>query len=222
MTFDLIIFDCDGTLVDSEYLNCVSTSEVIIDAGLPRYSVDVIYAEMVGMSLDNIYKKIEAESNITLPPDMTQRIIDRVDANAEELMKRIEGARDTVAWAADKYTMCVASNGERQNVMRSLEITTLNDFFKEDHIFTAANVKAGKPAPDLFLHAAAKTGGVALEKCVVIEDTVVGITAAKAAGMTAIGFTAAHSKIEGYADRLKAAGADHIMTHWSEFQALIT
>jgi phosphoglycolate phosphatase-like HAD superfamily hydrolase len=113
MTFDLIIFDCDGTLVDSEYLNCVSTSEVIIDAGLPRYSVDVIYAEMVGMSLDNIYKKIEAESNITLPPDMTQRIIDRVDANAEELMKRIEGARDTVAWAADKYTMCVASPNKK-------------------------------------------------------------------------------------------------------------
>lgn len=220
MTFDLIIFDCDGTLVDTEYLNCKSCSEVLIEAGLPEYTDAVIYRDFVGIALAEIFSRIEQRHDMTLPDDMAERIIARVGKNAGKFLQSLDGAADAVVFATQNHNICVASNGERPNVVQSIEMSGLDEFFTQNVIFTAAQVEHGKPAPDLFLYAA-KQCGTSPEKCLVIEDTVAGVTAGKSAGMTVIGYTGAHTQTEGYADKLRKAGADVIMSDWKGFQSLI-
>ncbi len=211
MNFDLLIFDCDGTLVDSEYLNNLATVQVLAEEGLTQYDMKYAFEHFVGLRVKLILEDIEKQTGHVFPPDFAERYVKRVEELTDEHLKKMPGAEELVAKAAASKKICVASNGQRDNVLSSLEFTGLKQYFPDDHIFTAVQVKNGKPAPDLFLLAAA-TMGVDVGKCVVVEDSVAGVTGAVAAGIKTYGFVSSHQDPESYGERLLMAGATSVFT----------
>jgi HAD superfamily hydrolase (TIGR01509 family) len=184
--YDLIIFDCDGTLVDSEVLNNTAVSEGLVSLGMTKYTPEYCLSTLAGCSRQHVNKLIEEELGYS--PDFNilgKKINDRCLELQKTELKPVTGTAELLS----KITLpkCVASNGNRRTVVSSLSITNLDRFFAPEHVFTGEMVTIGKPAPDIFL-LAAKTMGYAPSRCLVIEDSVAGITAAKAAGMTVIGF----------------------------------
>lgn len=220
MNFDLLIFDCDGTLVDSEYLNNLATVKMLAQEGLPQYDLAYAFENFVGLRLTTILETIAHETGHVFPPDLSPRYTALVDELAPQYLKPIDGVLDCVAYAAARTKICVASNGQRDNVLHSLEWADIKKYFPDEHVFTAAQVENGKPAPDIFL-LAAKTMGVEPSRCVVIEDSVPGVTGAFAAGMHTIGFVNAHQDMDLYGGRLKAAGAEHVFGSFIHIKNLL-
>ncbi len=211
MNFDLLIFDCDGTLVDSEYLNNLAVVQLLAEEGLSQYDMDYAFEHFVGLRIKPILDEIAVKTGHTFRHDFAERYVRRVEDLAPEYLKKIPGAEELVAWAAQTKKICVASNGQRDNVITSLEFVGLKKFFPDDHVFTAVQVKHGKPAPDLFLLAAA-TMGVDVGKCMVVEDSIPGVTASVAAGIRTYGFVSSHQDPESYGERLLMAGAESVFT----------
>ncbi len=211
MNFDLLIFDCDGTLVDSEYLNNLATVQILAEEGLSQYDMDYAFEHFVGLRLKPILEDIERVTGHVFPPSFAERYVKRVEDLAPQYLKKIPGAEELVAKAAASKKICIASNGQRDNVLSSLEFVGLKKYFPDDHIFTAAQVKHGKPAPDLFL-LAAHAMGVDVGQCVVIEDSIPGVCGAVAAGIRTYGFVSAHQDPETYGERLLQAGATSVFT----------
>lgn len=209
--FDLIIFDCDGTLVDSEYLNNLATVELLAAQGLMQYDMDYAFAHFVGIKFSTILKNITAETGHVFPHDMRERYIERAMALVPDYLKPITGADEMVASARMQGKIAVASNGQRDNVLFTLEKTGLLHHFDQNYIFTFSDVKNAKPAPDIFLLAAERLG-IAPEDTLVIEDSVVGVTAGAAAGMTVYGFTGTHHNPGPYGEKLENAGATKVYT----------
>jgi len=204
--FDLIIFDCDGTLTDSEYANNQALLEVLHESGFTHYTLDYAYAHWVGTTVSNICLAVQMETGRTVPSDIVPRYIKRVSELQTTSLKPIDGALDLVSAAAAKFKICVASNGERSNVINSLILTGLMKNFTEETVFTKIQVKNPKPYPDLFLYAADKMGADPA-RCLVIEDSAAGVTAGVAAGMTTWGLIGtAHDPVK-QEQSLKAAGA---------------
>ncbi len=189
MAYELIIFDCDGTLVDSETVNNIGCSEALMRAGLTQYTPERVRRDFMGMSQKAIFEKIEKENGLKLPPTMMQDFIERVayHQNRGEL-HAAPHAREVIAYCREHGKICVASNGETENVEAALAITGLRPLFPPQGVFTARMVARPKPAPDLFLHAA-RMMDAAPARTLVIEDSVAGVTAGVAAGMRTIGFT---------------------------------
>lgn len=207
---DLIIFDCDGTLVDSEMLYNTVISDLLIENGYRQYSPQKCLELFTGLTLTNIRKIVEQEHNVDLSAVMTSDIyVKRAQKMMDQGVKAINGASALVEIARSLSKICVASNGERSSVIKSLKMTGLYEYFggHEDTIFTKIQVQNAKPAPDLFLFAADRMG-VAVKNCLVIEDSVAGVKAGVAAGMCVYGFTGSHHDPVGHAQTLKAAGAD--------------
>lgn len=209
--YDLIIFDCDGTLVNSEALNNGVTAELIAQMGLPQYDLQYCLDHFAGSTLTYIIDTLEARHDVRFPDDAGAWCHERVLARMATELKAIPHAVETVEALGRDYKICVASNGDRQTVLKSLAQTLLARFFPEDHVFTANMVAHPKPAPDLFLHAAA-TMGVLPERCLVIEDSVFGVRAARAAGMDVLGITTTHHAPDDQAMALRESGAADIMT----------
>ena len=194
----LVIFDCDGVLVDSEPAANRILAELLTELGLP-YSQAESMRDYMGRAWEDSLAIIEGKLGGPVPEGFTQRFRDRRDAAFRESIEPISGVREAIAQIpADR---CVASSGAPEKIRLTLGLTGLLKLF-DGRIFSAAEVERGKPAPDLFLHAA-HTLGHRPEGCAVVEDTPVGIEAARAAGMTALGFADNVS-----AGALKAAGAD--------------
>jgi HAD superfamily hydrolase (TIGR01509 family) len=210
MGFDLIIFDCDGTLVDSEMLYNTVISDLLIENGLRQYSPQKCLDLFTGLTLTHIRKIIEIEHNVDLSASMTSEIyIERAQRMMDYGIKPIEGAADLIMAAKANSKICVASNGERSSVIKSLKMTRLYEFFggHEDSIFTKIQVQSAKPAPDLFLFAAERLQTHPVQT-LVIEDSVAGVKAGVAAGMTVYGFTGSHHAPDEHARTLMAAGAN--------------
>ena len=203
--YDLIIFDCDGTLVDSEYLNNLATCELLAAEGLGQYNIDYAYEHFIGMKFTEILKNITAETGHAFPPDFAKRYTARAMELIPQYLKPIEGAQELVRAAQDRCKIAVASNGQRDNVIFSLRQTGLFDAFGENRILTGTDVKNAKPAPDLFLQSAEKQG-IESDRCLVIEDSVTGATGGLAAGMMVYGFTGTHQNPQTYGQKLKNAG----------------
>lgn len=218
--FQLLIFDCDGTLVDSEYLNNKAFSDVLTGFGLEKYTPDYCTANFVGRTISNLMLEIQMETGFDFPADTVQRYISRVEALQQIELYPVKGALDFVRLCAEQLPVCVGSNGERRNVLRSLELTGFSPYFPEERVFTKIQVKEGKPAPDLFLFAADQMG-VSPDRCVVIEDSVTGVTAGVAAGMVTIGFTGTHHEPEKQAIGLKSAGAHAVAGDLIHIKSLI-
>jgi HAD superfamily hydrolase (TIGR01509 family) len=210
--YDLIIFDCDGTLVNSEALNNGVTADLIAEMGLPQYDLQYCLEHFAGSTLTHIIELLETRHDVTFPKDAVELTRQKVKHRMPGELKAIPQAVEAVGALAQDYKICVASNGERGTVLQSLDLTNLKQFFPEDIVFTANMVAHPKPAPDLFLFAA-KNMGVAPERCLVIEDSIFGVRAALAAGMDVLGITGTHHAPEDQAQTLRENGAtDIIMT----------
>lgn len=201
----LIIFDCDGVLVDSELIASRELAAYLTDFGRPTTGQDC-RDNFTGLSLQSVAAKIHTDWGLVLPEDFVTQLRAR-DAHAFErdlkIMPGVEAALDALDAIGIRY--CVASSGSPEKIHHSLSITKLLDRF-DGHLFSAAQVAHGKPAPDLFLFAAARLG-VEPQTCVVIEDSPAGVAGAKAAGMRVLGFTGGSHCGPGYADKLKQADA---------------
>lgn len=209
--FDLIIFDCDGTLTDSEYVNNRALLEVLHDAGFTQFDLDYAYANWVGTTVSGILLNIQMETGRMPPADLLQRYIARVEDLQKTDLKSIDGADDLVRACASRYKICVASNGERSNVVRSLELTGLMPYFTPESVFTKIQVKNPKPAPDLFLFAASQMGATP-DRCLVLEDSAAGASAGVAAGMTTWGFSGSAHNPEKQAQTLKSTGVQAVFS----------
>ena len=184
-----MIFDCDGVLVDSEVISNRVLAEMLTDEGLPT-TLPQARREYQGLLLEEVVSRAEERLGSALPSAWVERYeAQRNDAFRREL-RPVAGARQAVeALIEERVRVCVASQGKLEKTALSLSLTGLDDLFGDGVRFSAHSVANGKPAPDLFLHAAA-TLEVEPERCAVVEDTASGVTAAVRAGMRAFGFTA--------------------------------
>ena len=182
---ELVIFDCDGVLVDSEPISCRVMAEVITEAGMPVTTAECM-ADFMGRSWPDSLRMIEERLGRPAPPGFTEGFRRRRDEALENEVKPVAG----IAEALDRidHDFCVASSGAPEKIRLTLGLTGLLERF-EGRIFSAVEVERGKPHPDLFLHAA-RTLGHEPGRCAVVEDTTVGVEAARAAGMRALGYTA--------------------------------
>ncbi|HWV50115.1 MAG TPA: HAD-IA family hydrolase [Microbacterium sp.] len=182
---ELVIFDCDGVLVDSEKLAVRVDRRVLADLGWELSERDIVH-RFVGRSAAHFRAEVEAYLGRPLPDDWEapyQHLYDDAFERELEAVAGVVGALDRIAPA---LATCVASSGSYEKLDRTLGMTGLLPRF-EGRIFSAVDVENGKPSPDLFLHAAARMGA-APEACVVIEDSRFGVAAARAAGMRALGY----------------------------------
>lgn len=182
--FDLIIFDCDGVLIDSEIISARMLVRELAALGVP-IDLDYVAQHFLGRSYPTVMKLIRADFGVNLPLDFEEHYRRKLLAEFELSLTIMPGVAAVlealpVAW-------CVATSSSPGRAARSLQITGL-DRLIGGRLFTAADVAHGKPAPDLFLHAAAQSGA-APNRCLVIEDSLNGIRAARAAGMTVWRFT---------------------------------
>lgn len=201
----LVIFDCDGTLVDSELLNNMAMVEVLQGFGLAKYDLDHALEYFTGLRFSQILEDITRETGHHFPPDAAQGYLKAVRRLTPTHMKPVAGAEDLVRHVLGGTKACVVSNGERNNVLTSLEMTGLRRYFKDEHIFSGL-MAAAKPAPDLFLLAMERLNETP-ENTLIIEDSVVGVTGGVASGATVWGFTGTHHAPEKQAAALKQAGA---------------
>ena len=198
----LIIFDCDGVLVDSEVISCRAHAETLTRHGYP-ITADQVLQRFLGVSDREARLTIEAELGCSLPDDfeaqMKQAALQRY---ADEL-----GAIPHIgeAIAAIDLPKCVASSGTPEKICHGLTCAGLYDVLAPN-IFSATQVTRGKPAPDLFLFAAEQMN-IRPAQCLVIEDSVAGVTGGRAAGMTVLGFHGGSHCGAGHAELLRDAGA---------------
>ena len=181
--FELVIFDCDGVLVDSERLAVRVESEYLTELGWPLSQAEIV-ERFLGHTDRYMDEAIEAQLGSRLPSDWKDQFQRRyLEASAADL-----APVDGITEALDRITIptCVASSGSHDKIRFTLGHTGLYERF-EGRIFSGYEVAAGKPAPDLFLHAAA-TMGADPARCAVVEDTRWGVLAARAAGMRAFGY----------------------------------
>lgn len=216
MATGLVIFDCDGVLVDSEILAARVLAELATALGYPL-TAQACLDRFTGIALKDVFARIEADRGRPLPADFALRV---QAADAAAFARDLRPVAGVTALLADfPWRRCVASSGTPEKIRTTLGLTGLRDRF-EPHLFSAAMVARGKPAPDLFLHAA-RAMGVAPAACVVIEDAAAGIAAAVAAGMRGFGFVGASHCGPGHAALLTAAGAERVFDDMAELPALL-
>ena len=186
---DLVIFDCDGVLVDSEVISNEVLARMLTQEGLPTTLSEARRA-CQGLLLTDIRDQAEAKLGRPLPPGwLAEYEHERAEAFRHGL-EPVAGAAEAVRRVkAAGLKVCVASQGALEKTRMTLGLTGLRDLFPPDALFSAHDVPRPKPDPALFRHAAA-TMGVQPSACTVIEDTPSGVTAAIAAGMQAIGYAA--------------------------------
>ena len=214
---ETLIFDCDGVLVDSEI---VAEATLVQQLGqlLPDIPEDVALRQALGMTTAAILAQLERQSMHLLPADALERIDGAIEARLAEELSAVEGVAETLARI--ELPLAIVSNSRRRRVLASLAVTGLDARLGEVPLFTADEVERPKPAPDLYLLAARRLGR-APGDCLVVEDSVSGVTAAHAAGMTVIGFTGASHIEAGHAERLHQAGAWRVLPAMHGLEALI-
>jgi HAD superfamily hydrolase (TIGR01509 family) len=206
----LIIFDLDGVLIDSELLAAEAMSTVLGSFGHDVPPKDIMHT-YTGLSLKDILAKVEERLAKVLPAEVAEGIW---PTTRKLFANRLAPMPGVIPFLRDlSWRHCVASSSLPERIRFSLEVTKLLPHF-EDRYFSSSQVARGKPAPDLFLHAA-RVMHVEPSECVVIEDSIAGVTAAVAAGMHAIGFAGGSHVAPGHVERLKAAGATTVVDHWS-------
>ena len=189
MRYDLIIFDNDGVLVDSEPISNTILSGYLTELGHPT-SYEESLRDYMGAAVHRVHDLIQERTGQALPADFDEMLHARIFAAFERELQPVAGVTDVLGkLVADGVAYCVASSGTHERIRVGHRRTGLDEWFEEEWVFSAEDVGRGKPAPDLFLHAAERMG-VAPERCVVVEDSRLGVEAARAAGMDVYGFTA--------------------------------
>ena len=213
----LVIFDCDGVLVDSEPISLMRLTLGLNRIGVP-IDVETVRVRFAGTSMPSIMAHIVRDYAVAVPDDF----VDSVKADTlrafDAGLAAMPGVGDAVAGLALPH--CVASSSDPVRLAHTLGLTGLLPLF-EGRIYSSTMVARGKPAPDLFLHAAAKMGATP-ETCLVIEDSVPGVQAARAAGMRVLGFTGGgHWAHDRTGRDLMAAGAARVFDDFARFAAVV-
>jgi HAD superfamily hydrolase (TIGR01509 family) len=180
----LIIFDCDGVLVDSEKLAAQVFSDCLEGVGI-RFGAEQCFARFKGHTLDYCVQWLQQQFGASsLPPDFLQTLNEQTTKRFASDLRPVEGVEKILRDLQQRQrAFCVASNGGREKVAHSLRVTGLFGYFAEPgRRFSRDDVKKGKPAPDLFLFAAQQMH-IAPAETIVIEDSLTGVQAALAAGM---------------------------------------
>ncbi|MGE0108644.1 MAG: HAD family hydrolase [Bdellovibrionales bacterium] len=202
----LFIFDCDGVLVDSEYIIASVEAEVLSAEGYPLSPEEDIRL-FSGKSQRSMLDTVEASLGRKFPEGFGEHI---EKLAAKRLSTELKACEHIHALLEKISLKCVASSSTPPMIRHSLETAGLDGFFKPDAIFSATMVEKGKPHPDLFLLAAEKMER-SPEGCIVVEDSFAGVEAARAAGMTAIGYVGASHIIDpDHAKKLKQLGAKEV------------
>ncbi|MEV4335208.1 HAD family hydrolase [Streptomyces sp. NPDC049597] len=189
MRYDLVIFDNDGVLVDSEPLSNTILAGYLTELGHPT-TYEESLRDYMGAAVHRVHDLIRERTGQALPTDFDETLHARVFAAFARELAAVDGVTDVLEkLTADGVPYCVASSGSHERIRVGHRTTGLDRWFTDGIVFSAQDVGRGKPAPDLFLHAAARMG-VAPERCVVVEDSSLGVQAALAAGMDVYGFTA--------------------------------
>lgn len=189
MRYDLVIFDNDGVLVDSEPISNTILAGYLTELGHPTTYHESL-RDYMGAALHRVHDLVLERTGQRLPDDFDEVLHQRIFAAFARELTPVHGAADVLGdLVAKGVPYCVASSGSHQRIRVGHQVTGLDEWFEEEWVFSADDVGRGKPAPDLFLHAAERMG-VSPERCAVIEDSRLGVDAARAAGMDVYGFTA--------------------------------
>jgi HAD superfamily hydrolase (TIGR01509 family) len=210
----LVIFDCDGVLVDSEHIAARVWSECFQAEGFAVTAEDL--RNNLGISGAGLAEMIKARFGRPIPDGFMNATRAKIMEVFTEELRAIDGAAELLR--SISVPVCVASNSHTDRVRHSLKVTELWRFF-DPHVFSVTMVERGKPAPDLFLFAAQKFG-IPPGECLVVEDSVHGITAALAAGTEVVGFCGGSHCRPDHAERLLSAGCTRVfarMVELSEF-----
>ncbi|HHF3087014.1 TPA: HAD family hydrolase [Vibrio alginolyticus] len=180
----LVIFDCDGTLVDSELLCNLALEHQLAEIGV-ECSANELLAKYRGGKLAAIFSSLESEFSITLPASFEKGYRDKVGALFDKHLKPNAGVKEVLESLSIPF--CIASSAPRDKIKKALSVTGLAEYF-EHNIFSSYEVGSWKPEPGLFLHAA-KEMGFSPEDCCVVEDSLLGLEAATNAKMKAVYYT---------------------------------
>lgn len=214
---DLVVFDCDGVLVDSEVLACQAVADTLAAFG-HVVAAESIAERFTGVSNRDMYAVLAADIGSSLPDDFDAAMKRCALELFERELKAIADLETVLPRLA--VAKCVASSSLPDDLVWKLQRTDLLRWFPPAAIFSTVLVARGKPAPDIFLYAAAKMDA-SPARSIVIEDSAPGVTAAKAAGMVTFGFTGGSHCRPGHEARLAAAGADLIFSDMRELPGLI-
>ncbi|MGW3973555.1 HAD family hydrolase [Streptomyces ardesiacus] len=189
MRYDLVVFDNDGVLVDSEPISNRLLAGFLTELGHPTSYEDSL-RDYMGGAMHRVHDLVLERTGRRLPDDFDEVFHQRVFAAFERELEPVPGVVGVLEkLAGDEMAYCVASSGSHERIRVGHRRTGLDRWFDDGRIFSSQDVGRGKPAPDLFLYAAARMG-VAPERCAVVEDSPLGVQAAVAAGMDVYGFTA--------------------------------
>ena len=214
--FDLVIFDCDGVLVDSEVISCRVHADVLTRYGYP-ITAEQVHQRFLGRTARDAAAEVERELGRKLPDsyDLERRTtLLAALADTVEAIPHLHAALDAI-----DISICVASSAAHEKIFTTLSRTRLYERFAPN-IFSGTQVSHGKPAPDLFLFAARQRAALP-GQCVVIEDSVPGVTGARAAGMTVLGFHGGSHCRPGDGEALRAAGAAATFDDMRQLPAMI-
>ncbi len=219
MAIEGIIFDNDGVLVDSEVIHVAVERELLAEHGL-EYSEEAYMSRFVGLSMPDYFAALDADFRTAHEKPLPTNFADELRARA---WPRIQSELQPMPGVADflkafEGPRAVASSAPLARVKIKLSVTDLSQFFGA-HVYSSEQVANGKPAPDLFLMAARELS-IDPRACLVIEDSVQGVIAARAAGMAVIGFTGGGHADSAMGDRLRSAGATAIANSHQEVQQL--
>lgn len=188
MRYELVIFDNDGVLVDSEPISNTILAGYLTELGHPT-SYEESVRDYMGAAVHRVHDLVAERTGEKLPADFDETLHARVFAAFRRELVAVDGVQELLGTlVADGVDYCVASSSSHERIRVGHRAAGLDQWFEEEWIFSSEDVGRGKPAPDLFLYAAERMG-VAPERCVVIEDSPLGVEAARAAGMDVYGFT---------------------------------
>ena len=213
-TPELIIFDCDGVLVDSERVANEVFARVLREVCGLEFSLEEMFDTFVGHSKQQCLDKVEAITGAPPPDELERRYREDINQALADSVQAIDGIEAVLQQVRLPY--CVASSGSHEKMRMTLGKTGLFEYF-EGNIFSTSEVERGKPHPDIYLHAAASMGFDNPARCLVIEDSPLGVCGAVAAGMQVFGFAQLMS-----ARKLRDAGAHKVFERMSDLPALIS
>lgn len=217
--FEAIIFDFDGVLLESEFEGNVELAQLLTDLG-HRHSVEEALKLYVGLSGPDFISAVERRIGAPLPSQFHERRKQQSIRALQQGIGAIVGAVDFVRSLPPELPKAVASSSSTRWIRGHLTHLGLEDVFGE-HVYSGhEHVARGKPAPDVYLHAADRLG-VDISRSVIIEDSEVGVTGALASGATVIGLAAGKHCLDGHADMLRAAGVRHVARSFDEVRRLL-
>lgn len=216
----LVIFDCDGVLIDSEIVVHEVGSRELTRRGFPM-TVERAIELFSGVAEEELHDIVLKEFD-GISDDVFNQVLQKIKSAFPEEVKPIKDIKKVLNYLDDNsFNRCIASNGLYDDIIECLAFTDIISYFDKNKIFSVSTIKPGKPEPDLFLHAAKKFRAKPQE-CIVIEDSVVGIRAAKAANMPVVGFLgASHTKSPWYVDSILNAKPDVVVNDANELLEIL-